>query len=90
MPRTAKMLLVLNSEGRIVGSAHDVDKSSQKGMSIGIKALVGQRIVRVDVPEEIASLKSGRDLHLAFARLAALPQSAELDFNKVERRKAKH
>ena len=90
MSRTTKMLLILDAEGRVVGAAHDVDKSSQKGLSTGIKALAGQRIVRADVPEEIASLESGRDLHLAFSRLSALPQSVQLDFNKVERRKVKH
>ena len=90
MSKTTKMLLVVDAAGRVIAAAHEVDESSQKGMSTGIMPLPGQRILRVDVPEQIANLKSGSDLHLALSQIKAGHEAVGIEFKEIRTKHAKH
>jgi hypothetical protein len=61
----AKMLLITNSDGQIVGAARPATASTT-GPNTAIRPLPGQSIHEADVPDEIAGLSSGHLLYQAF------------------------
>jgi len=61
----AKMLIITDNEGRIIGAARPANPSST-GPNTAIRPLPGQSIHEADVPDEIAALKSGHLLYQAF------------------------
>lgn len=61
----AKMLIVTNNEGRIIGAAHPAAANKTR-TNTAIRPLPGQRIYEADVPDEIAHIASGHLLHQAF------------------------
>jgi hypothetical protein len=86
MSQTRKILVVTDSDGRVVAAANH-GESSRSGLRIGIRTLPGQRVYEVEVPEPIARL-SARDFHTLISQARFEISSARLSFPelRIERR----
>ncbi|MGF6660055.1 hypothetical protein QF000_001699 [Paraburkholderia atlantica] len=62
------LLVVTNERGNVVATAHE-GSSSNADMNIGISALPGQTLHRIQVPDEIFDIKSGHDFHCAISSI---------------------
>jgi hypothetical protein len=81
MSQTRKLLLITNSEGRVVAAANH-GESSQSGLSLAIRPLPGQRVHEVEVPEPITRL-SGRDFSMLMSQARFEVGPARLSFPKI-------
>jgi hypothetical protein len=78
----AKMYLISNEAGRIVGAGH-LAPPAGAGPHVGIRPLLGQRLHEVDVPHEIAGLTTGHHLHLALSHARFDPITGKIVFKKL-------
>ena len=89
MARTVKMLVVTDASGNIVGGAH-LGNSKQKNMNVGVRPLGGQRLHEVEIPAELAQLRSGHLLHQALSTATWSSTPAALKFPKTRFKRKKH
>jgi hypothetical protein len=88
-----RMLVVTDSNGRIVAAAHTGKASSdgdEERSEIGVVPLPGQTIHVVEVPEEILHLTQGHHLHAALSHAHFDPESAKFVFPKIVSHKTEH
>jgi hypothetical protein len=83
------MLVVTNAAGRVAAAAHMPEGQPSK-MNVGIKALPGQEIHEVQVPEEITRLKSGHEFHVALSHATFNRATRTLEFPKVTYKRVEH
>jgi hypothetical protein len=83
------MLLVTDAAGRILAAAHPADGKSSR-MNVGISPLAGQEIHQVEIPEEVARLKSGHDFHMALCHAKFHRETGKMEFPEVSYKKVKH
>jgi hypothetical protein len=89
MASNKKMLLVIDSTGRIVAAAQPDDGKSSK-MNVGISALPGQEIHEIEIPEALTRLKSGHEFHLALSHAKLDRATRKIKFRDIVYKKLKH
>jgi len=83
------MPVVTNAAGRILAAAHPADGKSSR-MNAGLSPLAGQEVHEVEIPEDLARLKSGHDFHMALCHAKFHPASGKMEFPEVSYKKVKH
>lgn len=62
-----KMTVITSSDGSIIGFGRSQDdaqaRDADSGVRGGVMAGPGQRMQEVDVPDELAAIENGADLH---------------------------
>ena len=89
MARTVKILVITDAAGNIVGGAH-FGNATQKGMNAAVRPLAGQRLHEVEIPAELAQLRSGHLLHQALSAATWSSSPASLKFPKTRYTRKKH
>ena len=81
MTQSRKMVVVTDTEGRVIAAGHR-GESSVKGLNIAIKPLPGQTVHEVDIPELVTRLP-GRDFHLLLSQASFDFGAAKLTFPNI-------
>lgn len=83
------MLVVIDQTGRIVAAAH-TDGGNSSDLNTGLSPLPGQEVHEVEIPAELARLKSGHDFHMALAHAKFDRATKKVVFPKITFKKLKH
>ena len=83
------MLMVIDHTDQIVAAAH-TDSENSSEMNTGLCVLPGQEVHEVEIPEEIARLRSGHEFHMALSHAKFHRVTGKVVFPKITLKKLSH